>query len=170
MSVFSGQLNLKSEQGKVTYHEITEKVQALVKKSGIDNGICLVSSPHTTCSVIFEEYSYDKNFFGYELLQQDLNEFLESIFPDTKKEGQYNHPGPEHIRVGIEDFKGKISPEPYTMLNTEAHLKSSLMGASESFSVTNGQLDIGLVGYIYFIDWDKLRSRERTCNIKIVGE
>lgn len=170
MAVYTEKLKLFSKGGQVTYHEITNKVKKVISRSEIQEGICLVVSPHTTCSVIFEEHSYDKNYFGYDFLQQDLNEFLESIFPNSTKEGQYNHPGPEHIRVGIEDFKGKISPEPYTMLNTEAHLKSTLLGTSESFSISEGELDIGLVGYIYFIDWDRLRERERTCIVKIVGE
>lgn len=170
MTVYTDRLQLISDGNKVTYHRITKQVEDIVQKSNIKEGICLVSSPHTTCSVIFEEHSYDTNFFGYDYLQQDLNEYLESIFPDTTREGQYNHPGPEHIRVGIEDFKGKISPEPYTMLNTEAHLKSTLIGTSETFAVSSGKLEIGLVGDIYFIDWDKLRERERTCIIKIVGE
>lgn len=170
MSVYSSELKLTSHGNRVTYHEITNQVRECVKKSHINEGICVVLSPHTTCSVIFEEYSYDQDFYGYEYLQVDLNELLEKLIPDCKTEGQYHHPGPGHIKTGLEEFKGKISPEAYTMLNTEAHLKSSLMGTSETFSVNNGEIQIGLVGYIYFIDWDRLRARDRTCYIKVIGD
>jgi len=170
MTIYSAKLTLRSHGSQISYHEITEEVRKHVEKSGIKEGICVVSSPHTTCSVIFEELSHDKDFFGYEYLQIDLNETLEKIIPYYKSKNQYNHPGPEHIRVGLEDYQGKISPEAYTMLNTDAHLKSTLLGASETFIINNGDLELGLVGYIYFIDWDKLRERDRSCLIKIIGE
>ena len=170
MTVYSGKLTLTSHGDRVTYHNITEQVKELVKESGIKEGICVVASPHTTCSVIFEELSYDKNYYGYEYLQVDLNNLLEQPAPRCTTEGQYYHPGPNHIKVGLEDFKGKISPEAYTMLNTDAHLKSTLIGTSETFVIENGELQIGLVGSIYFIDWDQIRKRDRTCLIKIIGE
>lgn len=170
MTVYAGKLTLTSHGNRVTYHEITEQVKEHVAKSGIKEGICVVASPHTTCSVIFEELSYDKDFYGYEYLQLDLNQLLDEWIPKCKTQGQYHHPGPEHIRVGLEDFKGKISPEAFTMLNTEAHLKSTLLGTSETFVIEKGEMQIGMVGYIYFIDWDQLRIRDRTCHIKIMGE
>ena len=170
MTVYSAKLTLTSHGNRVTYHEITNQVREHVANSGITDGICVVTSPHTTCSVIFEELSYDKDFYGYDYLQLDLNDLLEKLIPDCKTKGQYHHPGSEHIRVGLEEFKGKISPEAYTMLNTDAHLKSSLMGTSESFSIDNGEMQIGMVGYIYYIDWDRLRVRDRTCHIKVIGE
>ncbi|MED3553481.1 YjbQ family protein [Cytobacillus praedii] len=168
--VYSGKLTLSSYGGRVTYHEITQQVRDMVGKSSIKDGICVVASPHTTCSVIFEEFSYDQNFYGYEYLQVDLNNLLEKFIPRCTTEGQYFHPGPKHIQVGLEDFKGKISPEAYTMLNTDAHLKSTLLGTSETFIIEKGELQLGLVGYIYFIDWDQIRPRDRTCHIKIIGE
>lgn len=170
MSIYSEKLILTSHGNRVTYHNITEKIKLHVRKSKIKNGICTVISPHTTCSVIFEEHSYDKDSSGYDFLQLDLNELLEELIPDFKTQDQYHHPGPEHIRVGLEDFKGSISPESYTMLNTDAHLKSTLLGTSEILNLEDGELQIGLVGYIYFIDWDRLRTRNRTCYIKIIGE
>lgn len=170
MTIYSAKLTLTSNGNRVTYHEITQQVKEHVSKSKIKDGICVIISPHTTCSVIFEEYSYDKDFYDYEYLQLDLNEMLEHLAPDCKTQGQYHHPGSEHIRVGLEEFKGSISPEAFTMLNTDAHLKSTLTGTSEIFNLEDGELQIGMVGYIYFIDWDRLRIRNRTCHIKIIGE
>ncbi len=163
-------LNLESDGNQVTYHEITDQVRQIVKQSGVKEGLCTVVSPHTTCSVIFEELSYDRNFRGFEYLQQDLNELMDRLIPRCEVEGQYHHPGPEHIRVGLEEFKGKISPDAYTMLNTDAHLRSSLLGTSESFIIENGELQIGLVGYIYFIDWDQNRKRIRNCKVQVIGK
>lgn len=148
MTVYSTRLTLTSDGGKVTYHEITDQVRQHVQESGVSEGICVVNSPHTTCSVIFEEHSYDHDFYGYDYLQLDLNNLLEKNIPACKTEGQYKHPGPNHIKVGLEDFKGAISPEAHTMLNTDAHLKSTLLGASETFVIENKSIQIGKVGYV----------------------
>lgn len=169
MKVYTKTLVLKSTGNKINYHNITEDVKEIVKNSGIKNGLCTVVSPHTTCSVIFEEYSYDTNYRGYEFLQQDLNEILEKIVPKCDVEGQYHHPGPKHIKVGLDDFAGRLSPEAYTMLNTDAHIKSTLLGTSEQFIIEEDVLQIGEVGYIYFIDWDQNRSRERKCKVQVMG-
>lgn len=168
--VHTGKLRLTSHGNRVTYHEITKQVREIVAESKIREGICVVTSPHTTCSVIFEEYSYDHNFYGLEYLQVDLNNLLENLIPKCTTEGQYYHPGPKHIQTGLEDFKGVISPEAYTMLNTDAHLKSTMLGTSETFIIEDGELQLGFVGYIYFIDWDQIRQRERTCHVKVIGE
>lgn len=170
MTVYSATIELISEDRKVSYHEITEQVRKHVKKSGIDNGICTVISPHTTCSVIFEEHSYDQNYHGYDYLQVDMNNLLDKLIPKCTTEQQYYHPGKEHIRVGLEDMAGSVSPEAYTMLNTDAHLRSTMLGTSQTFGVENNDLQIGTVGYIYFIDFDHTRSRTRNCLIKIIGE
>jgi|SRR5699024_861380 len=170
MKTYSDNLTLTSYGDRVTYHEITEQIKKILAASNIQEGLCVVSSPHTTCSVIFEEKSYDESVYGYDYLQLDLNNLLEKLVPDCKAHSQYFHPGPDHIKVGLEDFKGSISPEAFAMLNTEAHLKSTLLGTSETFIIEKGLLKIGSVGYIYFIDWDRLRVRDRICNIKIIGE
>jgi len=75
------QLTLTSNGNRVSYHNITEEVKTMVEKSGISNGIYLVQSPHTTCSVIFEEYMHDTDFNGDEFLQVDLNRILDKIIP-----------------------------------------------------------------------------------------
>lgn len=170
MIVKTFDLKLDSKSGQVTFHDITEQVRQLLKESNLEEGICTVVSPHTTCSVIFEEKSYDMGFRGFDYLQMDLNNLLTGLIPKCENENQYYHPGPEHIRVGLEDFGGSISPDAFTMLNTDAHLKSTLLGTSETFIVQQSELQIGLVGYIYFIDWDQNRERTRTCKVQFIGK
>jgi len=162
-------LILESLGNKINYMNITEDVKNFIKKTGIKEGACHVVSPHTTCSVIFEEFSFDTNYRGYEFLQQDLNELMDDLIKKCEVEGQYHHPGPKHIKAGLELFQKKFSPEAFTMLNTDAHLKSTLIGTSETFIVENGELQVGDVGSIYFIDWDQNRDRTRKCKIQVIG-
>ena len=56
------------------------------------------------------------------------------------------------------------------MLNTDAHLKASIYGTnSQSLILKDGELQIGSLGRVYFVDWDRLRERDRTINVIIMG-
>jgi secondary thiamine-phosphate synthase enzyme len=166
MKVFSEKLTLTSVSQRPTYHEITDKVREAIKKSGINDGICVVTTPHTTCSVMFEEYSHDVNYYGEEFLQIDLNNIMDKLVPVCKTEGQYYHPGPKHVKFAEDDMNAHRM---YT-LNTDAHLRASFFGNSKIFAINNGRLEVGLVGYIYFVDWDQQRVRDRTCFVQIIGK
>ena len=57
-----------------------------------------------------------------------------------------------------------------SLLNTEAHLKGTLIGYSQTYIVDEGKLSIGSLGYIYFADWDQNRERDRKCKVLVMGE
>jgi thiamine phosphate synthase YjbQ (UPF0047 family) len=96
---------------------------------------------------------------------QDLVDVLEKIIPTCRTEGQYHHPGPKHIEAGL-----KLKEEASWSLNTDAHLRSVLLGRSESIPVIQGGLELGQFGRIYFADFDQVRARERFVKVQIVGE
>lgn len=164
MSVYHDTFQIQSDR-RPTFHDVTEQVQEALKKSGIQNGILLVFSQHTTCSVLIQEASDDTNYWGTELLMQDLVNVLESIIPTCRTEGQYLHPGPKHIQAaaGRDEL-------PAWSLNTDAHLRSVLMGRSQSIPVIDGAMTLGEFGRIYFADFDQVRARERSVRVQIVGE
>ena len=61
MIVEHKQLIVTSNGTRVTYKNIADGVVDFVKETGIQDGICVVSTPHTTCSVIFDEFTHDKD-------------------------------------------------------------------------------------------------------------
>lgn len=164
MSVYSESFKIQSDR-RPTFHDVTGDVEAALKKSNIQNGILLVFSQHTTCSVLIQEASDDVNYWGTELLMQDLVNMLESVIPTCRTEGQYLHPGPKHIEAaaGRDEL-------PSWSLNTDAHLRSVIMGRSQSIPVIDGAMVLGEFGRIYFADFDQVRARERTVRVQIVGE
>jgi len=164
MSVYHASFKIQSDR-RPTFHDVTDQVQEVLKKSGIKDGILVVFSQHTTCSVMIQEASDDINYWGTELLMQDLVSVLENIIPTCRTEGQYLHPGPKHIEAAA----GR-NELPSWSLNTDAHLRSILMGRSESVPVVDGKLGLGEFGRIYFADFDQVRARERTVRVQIVGE
>ena len=164
MSVFHDSITIQSDR-RPTFDDITDKVQKILINSRIKNGILVVFSQHTTCSVIIQEDSDDMNYWGTKLIMQDLVNTLEKIIPTCETEGQYLHPGPTHIKNAI----GR-NELPSWSLNTDAHLRSVIMGRSETIPIIDGKMTLGEFGRIYFADFDQVRARERTVRVQIVGE
>lgn len=164
MTVYSASFKVKSELVS-TFHDVTDRVKEELKKSGIKNGILVVFSQHTTCSVLIQEDSHDVNYFGTKLIMQDLVNCFEKVVPTCRTEGQYLHPSSKHIEVAL-----KIGEQPSWSLNTDGHLRSVILGRSESIPVINGEMTLGQFGLIYFADFDQVRARERSVIVQIVGE
>src|SRR5690349_21945044 len=151
MSVHHATIDVTSH-ARVTFHDITADVAAHLRESGLSTGIAVVSSPHTTCSVLIQEESHDTTYLGIEYLMQDLLGVLGRVVPDCKAEGQYLHPGPEHIATAVQER----AEEAWWSLNVDAHLRSVLLGRSESVPIVDGALALGTFGRIYFADFDQM--------------
>jgi secondary thiamine-phosphate synthase enzyme len=164
MSVSHATFSVQSDR-RPTFEDVTGRVEDALAKSGIRNGILLVYSQHTTCSVLIQEASDDVDYWGTELLMQDLLTILEGLAPTCRTQGQYHHPGPKHIEaaVGRDEL-------PAWSLNTDAHLRSVIMDRSQSIPVVDGAMTLGDFGRIYLADFDQTRARERTVRVQIVGE
>jgi len=165
MKTFRDSFTMTSTGMRPTFHNVTQKVQEIVDASGIQSGICVVYSHHTTCSVMTQECSFDMAYTGLEYLQQDLTDVLEDIIPTCRKEGQYMHPGPI-----LTEFSAEHGEDKPGTLNTDAHLRSVFLGRSETIVLIDGKLDLGEFGYIYFVDLDQTRARERTVQVQVMGE
>jgi secondary thiamine-phosphate synthase enzyme len=163
--VYREEFQLMSNAGIPTFHNVTEHARNAVKKSGVSNGIVVVYSHHTTCCVIIDESAFDMTMTGLETLQQDFVEVFEKIIPTFRKEGMYQHPGPKALKFGAEHEEDARSCH-----NTDAHLRSALVGRSETIIIIDGKLDMGEFGNIYFIDFDQTRARTRTVQIQVIGE
>jgi len=163
--VYREEFQVKSNAGIPTFHNVTELAKTTVKNSGFRNGIVVVYSHHTTCCVIIEEVAFDMTMNGLETLQQDFVEVFEKVIPTFRKEGMYQHPGPKALQFGAEHGEDARACH-----NTDAHLRSSLVGRSETVVIIDGKLDLGEFGNIYFIDFDQTHARTRTVQIQVIGE
>ncbi|MEC0090632.1 secondary thiamine-phosphate synthase [Paenibacillus macquariensis subsp. defensor] len=165
MKTIRESIDLSSTGVRPSFHMITSEVRDIVARSGVQNGICVVYSHHTTCSVMTQECSFDETYTGLEYLQQDLLDIFESIIPTCRKEGQYMHPGPV-----LTEFSAKHGEDKPQTLNTDAHLRSVFLGRSETIVIADGELDLGKFGHIYFIDFDQTCARTRQVQVQIMGE
>ena len=163
--VYREAITVMSNNGIETFHNITAEAKEIVKRSGIRNGIVSVYSHHTTCSVITQEAAFDVSMTGLETLQQDFFDAFEPIMPVCRREGTYLHPGPKALKFAAEhgeDARG--------CHNTDAHLRSALVGRSESLALIDGEIDLGEFGLLYFVDFDTTRARKRTVQVTVIGE
>jgi len=119
---------------------ITPQIEKLIKKSGIDDGLCLVNAMHITASVFIND-----NEKG---LHKDYEKWLEEIAPHEPIE-QY-----DHNKTG-ED-------------NADAHLKRQVMGREVVVAITNGKLDFGPWEQIFYGEFDGRRPKRVL--VKIIGE
>ena len=111
------------------YINITEQVEQTVKKSGIQEGMALVSAMRITAGVYVN---------GAESgLIADIGEWLESLAPFR------------------EDYRHHRTGE----TNGDAHLKSLLVHHEVIVPVTNGRLDLGPWQQIYYAEFDGQRRK-----------
>ncbi len=166
MIVRHSTVQLESPLRKPMFHEVTEAALAAVAASGVRNGTITVFSAHTTCSVIIQEEAHDTTFDGTKFLLQDMLDRLEALAPTCRREGQYLHPGPKHI----EHATKILGEEAVWSLNTDAHIRSGLIGRGETIPIVDGEVQLGEFGRIYFVDFDGVRARDRTVHFQVVGE
>ena len=164
MNCFHECFKIQSDR-RPTFDDITDKAVELLKKSGISEGLMVVFSQHTTCSVLIQEQSDDTTYWGTQFILQDMVNGMEILFPSCTHEGQYLHPGPKHIEIAGRER----NEEANWSLNTDAHLRSVMLGRSVIIPVTKGNAVLGEFGRIYFADFDQVRARERIVRVTIIG-
>lgn len=173
MRFYKATFTVETEAGRASYVNITEQLRQIVKDSGIQDGLLAMISPHTTCSVFFEEFAHDYTDQGDESLQADLNHVLEKIIPDHTSAETYIYPGEAHYQA-VESWPNAADYLPdgdrKALWNGDAHLKASLLGSSQLVDVTAGDLGVGSTGYFYFVDYDKTRERLRKCQVTVFGD
>ncbi|AMB99897.1 secondary thiamine-phosphate synthase [Aerococcus urinaehominis] len=170
MKVYHHEIKIETIVGRPSYHDILADLTNVKDISGIKDGILTITTPHTTCSLYFEETMHDTNFFGDEYLQVDFNNVMDKIAPSMKNEGDYHSPGEKHIEFGLNLNDPNYPAEKWVMLNTDAHIRSSIFGSnSMTLIIKDSKLLIGELGRVYFVDWDQLRARTRTINFLVMG-
>ena len=119
---------------------ITPEVDALVTKSRVKEGLCLVNAMHITASVFINDDERG--------LHQDFEEFLEGLAPHEPVSKYL------HNRTG-ED-------------NADAHLKRTIMGREVVVAITDGRLDFGPWEQIFYGEFDGRRPKRIL--VKIIGD
>jgi secondary thiamine-phosphate synthase enzyme len=125
---------------RVAFVNITPEVQAAIRASGIQEGLCLVNSMHITSSVFINDD--ERGLHG------DYERWLERLAPHAPTE-QYRH-----------NDTGED--------NADAHMKRQVMGREVVVAITKGELDFGRWEQIFYGEFDG--RRKKRVLVKIIGE
>lgn len=101
-------------------YEITSDVAAVVKSSGLNDGLATVYIRHTSASLVIQENADPA-------VQRDLEAFLARVVPEGDSG---DNPAPyTHVEEGADDMP--------------AHIKSALTQTHLSIPIVNGRLALG---------------------------
>jgi len=125
---------------RMGFVNITPQVAALVERSGVREGLCLVNAMHITASVFINDDEPG--------LHADYRAWLERLAPFDADPAVYRH-----NRTG-ED-------------NADAHLKRQVMGREVVVAITDGRLDFGPWEQIFYGEFDGRRPKRVL--VKVIG-
>lgn len=127
-----------STKGGTDLINITDKVEKIIKKSGITEGIVNIFVRHTTAAVTLIE--------NEEGILKDFKEAFEKFAPvDT----HYNH--------------NEIQDDD----NGSSHVRGSLLGSSITIPFKNDKMLLGTWQQIFLVDFDT-HSREREIIVSVI--
>lgn len=124
--------------------DITPRVEELVSKSMVQNGLVNVMTCHTSSGLLVTE--------GIPCLEEDIFTHFARLLPEDEN---YHH----HRYL---DFDGRLG------FNAETHLKSIVGGIQCCFPIENGKIVRGSRQTIYFMEYDG--PLERTYLVQVLGE
>jgi secondary thiamine-phosphate synthase enzyme len=127
--------------------DVTLDVEAVVRQSGLRNGIAVVYASHTTAGIAINE--------AEPLLLGDMRRLLEQFAP--------RHAAYQHDDLSIRT----VNLEPNERPNGHSHCQRLLIGASESIPVVDGVLQLGKWQRIFFVELDG--ARRRTMQLQLLG-
>ena len=108
---------------------ITDEIAAIVEKSGVKEGMVLVSAMHITAGVYVNDWE--------EGLIDDFQTWLEKLAPSGL---EYRH-----HQTGEN--------------NADAHLKRTIMGHQVVLPITSGKLDLGPWEQVFYAEFDGQRKK-----------
>jgi len=128
MRVFTEYLWFNTKQ-RQQFVRITDRVAEIVKRSGVVEGLVLVSAMHITAGVYVNDWE--------DGLIHDFQEWLEKLAPSGLPY--------RHHQTG-ED-------------NADAHLKRTVMGHQVILPITDGALDLGPWEQVFYAEFDGQRRK-----------
>lgn len=120
--------------------DLTSQLVDRVVQSGIFNGLLVVSSLHTTASLIVNEHEPE--------LLKDLDGFLARLAPDSNG---YAH--------------NEVPCGPGEQPNGHAHCQALVLHASVTIPIIEGTLALGRYQRVFLVELDCARPREVTVTI-----
>lgn len=111
------------------YAHITPEIETIVRKSGVKEGMVLVSAMHITAGIYVNDHE--------DGLIEDIDEWLEKLAP-FRKEYKHHQTGED---------------------NGDSHLKAILVHHQVILPLTGGKLDLGTWQRVFYAEFDGQRNK-----------
>ena len=121
-------------------HDITREVAAVVRESGLREGLCTVFLQHTSASLTIQENADPS-------ARHDLEQWLNRLVPERDPLYTHTSEGPDDM---------------------PSHIKAALTATSLSIPILDGDLGLGTWQGIYI--WEHRRHRSQRNVLVHVGE
>ena len=128
-----------STAGRGSY-ELTDQVLRVVRESGIEVGLCVVTCLHTSASLLVTECADPS-------VQVDLRSWLERLAPDGDSLYTHTAEGPDDM---------------------PSHLKAAITRSTETLSVAAGALVLGVWQGLFLLE-HRARPHQREVFVHVTG-
>jgi secondary thiamine-phosphate synthase enzyme len=142
MALFTGLLRLET-RGEAHVVDLTEGVDAVVRQSGVQDGLVAAFVTGSTAAITTMEFEPGG--------VADMRDLVERVVPRA-------HPGGGDYQHNVRNHDD----------NAHAHLRASLIGPSESIPLVRGQLVVGTWQQLVLIDFDD-RPRRREIHVQVIS-
>jgi secondary thiamine-phosphate synthase enzyme len=137
-----GSLSKVQTEGREGLYNLTQLVRDFVKTSGIQAGMVVISSLHTTSAIFINEWQ--------DALVHDMQAYLAGVI---KKDDYFRHNDPAHSDCDRH--------------NADSHIRALLLGPSMTLQVANGEVVLGEFQSVIMAELDG--PRERSVRIQAMG-
>jgi len=127
---------------RIELTDVTDRVIAAVRETGVRAGIVSLWSMHTTFAVFMNE--------SQKALHADIKRLLETM---VDRDADWMHNDPDHSDCD--------------RLNADAHLRAMLLGHSLTLQISGGELVLGQWQRVLVAELDGPRSR--TLRVQVLG-
>ena len=139
MKVFTESIKLETTEAP-EFVDITDVVVDVVARTGVEAGVCIVYSKHTTAAIAINEKE--------PLLIEDMEHFLDRT---AAREAYYGH----------NDFSIRtVHMHEDECPNGHSHCQHLFLGTSEHIPIVDGSLTFGKWQRLFLVELDMARPRE----------
>ena len=136
-----GQGEIKINTSGQKMYEITNDVNAWIKKEEISGGQLTIFIKHTSASLCIQENASED-------VQEDINNFLKKLVPENPSLYRHNIEGKDDM---------------------PAHIKSMLTQTSLTVPVRDKKMNLGTWQGIFLLE-HRINSTQRKINLTLIGE
>ena len=127
---------------RVELADLTDRLMATVRATGVREGLANIWSMHTTCAVFINE--------AQAALHADILRFLEQV---VARDAEWRHNDPDHSDCD--------------RFNADSHLRAMVLGHSLTLQVNGGELVLGQWQRVLMGELDGPRAR--TLRVQVMG-